>query len=234
MSRFLFLGTALFFGVMAAFVIRPHAPDRSVWPQPWSATTPAVQMSSAAAPEPPQAAAAVPAPTKEGGTPFGLYAVAGAVLAVAGAGAGIALGRRREPDTLAEVDLQDAWYCVMTAHTADGEQPLRRGVLRWPALNAAAVEAEAVRRHEAAYGRPDDGTVYVCRAVPAARWTIHAGPRKLAEGAVGLDGATPEGMAVQLLDEYATERGLGRDEIRRLRCAVWGPDGYGEADGRDW
>lgn len=235
MSRLAFLATTLFFGVVAAMVIRPHAPHRDVWPQAWSASS--LPQPSPVGPPPrllaPQPVPQPPLPaSSDGGAPVGLYAIAGAVL-VAGAGAGVALGRRRRDEPSVEVVLQEHWYCILTAHTANGSREVRRGLVRWPALNAQAMEAEIVARHETQHGHVE-GTVLSCRAVAASQWAIYAGAKIVARGPVSLDGVPAEDMAVQLLDEYAAERGLILDDVHRLRCAVWGPDGYGEADGRDW
>lgn len=242
MSRFLFFATAVFVGVVGAGVIGHYAdaPDPYAWPQPWTAAQPLpLESPTDPPPELPMTFPAAqptlqPAPQADRGTPIGIYAVAGAALLIAGAGAGVAVRRRRRDEPTAEIDLQEHWLVTLTASTSDGvRHELRRGLLHWPALNAAAVEAEVIARHEGAYGRPD-GTTLMCQAVPASQWAIYAGAKIVARGPVDLDGATPEGVAVELLDEYAQRNRLGLDEIRRLRCALWGPDGYGEADGRDW
>jgi hypothetical protein len=63
----------------------------------------------------------------------------------------------------------EVWHCTLTAITARGTVTLKRGPVQFPALTAAVVEDEVLRRFVDRYGVPDGARGLDCRAVPAQR-----------------------------------------------------------------
>lgn len=232
MSRFVFLGSAVFVGIMAVGVLSPHI--HRAQETPAAAVTSPLRAADSPSPTPagPIVAAAAPVQPRDGGTPIGLLVAAGLALSAAGVlGAGLLRLRRRPEDSAPA--LRHSWWCVLTAHTPEGVTEIRRGPVELAAIGALAVEREVVRRYEEAYGRPE-GTGYACRASLAWPWVIYAGRQQVADGVVPLDEVTAVEAAVEVLGDYAAVRGLAYSEVLGLRCVVHGPDEVGEAEGRDW